>query len=426
MQFRKIILWLLGVSVGAVIIYMSSSWWSRASQQTYRLDAMVRPAKIMVVGNPEKLGSRAFPGRAEPTREVLLSFRVAGPLIDFPVMVGQKVHKGELIARIDPRDYDVYVRDLNSQLKQVEAKLKMMKAGARPEEVKNLEAALEVTQAKLQDARDTFTRVQSLYEKQAISKAEHEKASSGYDVAKAQMESARQNLIVAKSGARTEDVEMMDAQIESIQAKLQSANNALSDTNLRAPFAGIISSKLVENFQTIAAGQPVVMLVDQSQIEVAVDIPEDAIHYRPYVTKVMVSFQTLPGKEYEASIKEVSTVASAQTLAYPVTVIMPNPPESEIYPGMTAEVKFTVKLPEKSKATGLDVPGTAVFQEKNGETLVWVFNPNTQTVSKRKVATGVLTSYGIKITSGLETGEQIVTAGVHFLVEGQKVRVWEK
>lgn len=387
---------------------------------------VVRPVKSMVVGDITKLGSRTFPGRAEPTHEALLSFRVAGPLVEFPVIVGQKVNKGDLIARVDPRDYEVRVRDLNSNLKQAEATLKMMRAGARPEDVRNLEASVEVAKAQMKEVEDNYARIKNLYERKAVSSAEYDKVTAAHDIARAQLETAQQNLIKAKAGARVEDIEAMEAQIESIRAKMEAASYAVSDTSLRAPFAGVISMLLVENYQTVSAGQPIVKLVDHSQIEITVDVPEEAVHYHPYVQKAVCSFQTIPDRTFDAKVKEISTVASPQTLTYPVTVIMPSPSDCEIFPGMTAEVRFIVRLPDNGKiASGFEVPETAVFQDKDGNTAAWLLDMQTMSVRKSLVKVGKMSSHGIIVTSGLNKGDRIVIAGVHFLTEGQKVKLLE-
>ena len=192
---------------------------------------------------------------------------------------------------------------------------------------------------------------------------------------------------------------------------------------MRAPFAGHISAKHVENFQKVRAQQPILSLEDHSHIEITVEVPEEGIHYRNYVKKVTCTFQTIPNKAFPAQVKEVGTVASQQTQTYPVTVIMENPPESDILPGMAAEVRFVVQLPDEPERIGFEVPETAIFADNSGRQYAWVFDRKTSTVRRSEVTAGSPTSHGIAVTSGLTKGEWVVTAGVHYLDDDQKVRL---
>jgi len=383
----------------------------------------VRPVKAVLLGDVTTLGSRSFPGRAKPTREVVLAFRVSGPLIELPVKVGQKVELGQLVARIDPRDYETTVRDLRNLFHEAEVRLGVMKTGARDEDIKSLEAKVQAARATLDNAETNYKRTMVLFEKDVASRDKLDKAVLARDVAAANLEAASQELKKARAGARPEDIEAMAAHIESFRAKLSAARDGLTDTSLRAPFAGHISAKYVDNFQKVRAQQPILSLEDHSHIEVTVEVPEEGIHYRDYIKKVTCTFQTIPNKVFPAQIKEVGTVASQQTQTYPVTVIMEPPPDSDILPGMAAEVRFVAELPDGSERIGFEVPETAIFADNTGRQYAWVFDRKASAVRRREVTAGSPTSHGIRVTSGLTKGEWVITAGVHYLHDDQKVRL---
>lgn len=388
-----------------------------------QVEKRVRPVKTIKLGDSKSIESRTFTGRAEAAREVNLAFRVSGPLISLPVNVGQRVKKGVLIARIDPRDFEINLRSIRNAKKEAMAKLKAMKTGAREEDIKALEAQLASADAKQKEIVQNYKRANKLYKKGIIAEAGYDKALAARDAANAEIEAIRQNLKKAKTGARAEDIEAMEAQIKRLGAQLDAAKAALGDTLLRAPFTGHVAEKYVENYQTVRAQQPIVKLEDHSRIEVTFGVPEELISARKYVTRIVCRFEAFSGKEFEANSKEFSTEASRETGTYPVTVVMDQPDDIEILPGMAAEVQAFAEFPSDSDKIGFEVPPEAIFSDSSGKQFAWVVDEKTFTVHKREVQLGNFTSYGIKVQKGLKIRERIVTAGVHFLREGQKVRL---
>ena len=102
----------------------------------------VRPVKIMVLGESNRNGSRVFPGTVRAEKRAMLSFRVSGPLVQVPALEGQEVRKGQLLAKIDPRDYERAVRNIEARLADLNAQYKAMKS-ARPEDIRRLRETLE-------------------------------------------------------------------------------------------------------------------------------------------------------------------------------------------------------------------------------------------------------------------------------------------
>jgi RND family efflux transporter MFP subunit len=137
-----------------------------------------------------------------------------------------------------------------------------------------------------------------------------------------------------------------------------------------------------------------------------------------------VRFDPFPDHEIDAQIKEIGKEASKATRTYPVTLIMDQPEDVKILPGMAGKATRAVALPGMQDQAGIVIPDTAVFSpDDTGKTFVWVIDEQTKTVSKRDVKAGELLDSGISITAGLKPGEWIATAGVHYLQEGQQVRI---
>jgi len=228
-----------------------------------------------------------------------------------------------------------------------------------------------------------------------------------------------------QSGAvALQQVNDAEARLRASQAEVKIREKALEDSRLVAPHDGTIAATYAENFEQIVAKQPILRLLDTSRIEMIVNVPENAISYVPYVVEINVRFDSYPHKSIPAEFLEISNEATEATRTYKVTLIMDQPDDFQIQPGMSGEVTGRAILPEQRGKTVFEVPITAVFSpEDSQETFVWVIDEQAKTVSRRDVKVGVLTDFGIEITDGLEDGEWIATAGVHRLRDGQEVNI---
>ncbi len=330
-----------------------------------------KPVKALQISGPGALAEGSFPGRAAAAQEANLSFRVSGPLVELSVDVGDEVSAGTVMARIDPNDFQVMVTNTES-----------------------VHAAAEAA----------FRRAEADYNRLISAQREDPGAISqrAVDLGLAVRDEAR-------------------AAVSSANATAQTARDRLSYTGLTAPFDGEVVETYVENFETVIALQPIVRLVDPSNIEMTLSIPENLIGYADYVTNVRVTFDALPGVEVPATISEIGSEASQATRTYPLTIVMDQPDGAEILPGMAGEASIQAQLPETAE-TGVHVPPTALFAGTDTEhSYVWIIDNDV--VTRREVQTGALTTTGVLVTGGLNPGELIVAAGVSVLTEGQSVRV---
>lgn len=339
---------------------------------------VARPVKAIKAGGIGQVSGRSFPGQARATREANLSFRVSGPLITFPVNVGDEVEEGQVLARIDPRDYEVNLNNVRGQLDRAKA---------------------------------TAARAESEYKRELKIFQEDPGATSktAVDRKREQRDSAR-------------------ADIKSLEASVAAAKDQLSYTYLRAPYNGTITATYVENFEDVRAKQAIVRVLDPSRIEMVVNIPENLISNTPYVEKVWVRFDAFPDREIEATIKEVGREASQTTRTYPVTLIMDQPQDITILAGMAGKtVRVQGDFPDQVTSAGIEVPVSATFSpDDSGKTFLWVIDEQTKTVTRREIKIGRLTDRGITVQEGLKAGEWVATAGAHYLREGQQVRILDE
>ena len=332
-----------------------------------------RPVKAMQLSNELKLGQDWFPGRAKAHQQVELSFRVSGPLIARPVNVGDRVKKGKVVARIDPRDFEVKVR--------------------------NVQGRLERAKATMIRAKSDFRRVSNIMREDPGAASE------------------------ALLDQRRGDFQASVAEVRSLEAELDSAKDQLRYTHLKAPFDGTVVATYIESFEDVRAKQRIVRILDSDLIEMIIDIPESMISLSPYVKNILVEFDAFPGRQLPAKIYEIGTEASQTTRTYPVTLIMEQPKDFTILPGMAGKATGEAHPPEEVKAQGFIIPVSSVFTSSEKLTYVWVVDEQTMTVKRREVKTGELRAQGIEIVNGLVEGEWVVTAGVHTLQEGQQASI---
>ncbi len=180
----------------------------------------------------------------------------------------------------------------------------------------------------------------------------------------------------------------------------------------------------VQAYEDVRPREAVARIVDSSRIEMVVDVPENLISLAPQARNIVVVFDAFPEVILHAEIKEIGGEASETTRTYPVTLIMDQPSDVRILPGMAG------KAAAEGRAAGrlayVEIPVAAVFNR--GETdrsYVWVVDESAMTVQPRAVEIGAPSEYGVKILAGLAAGELVVTAGVGRIRDGQTVRVLE-
>lgn len=407
----------------AVLALAGSLLVSGCGEEVVEAEPPVRPVKTIVLGDTAGGGGRSFPGTVRAGERAKLSFRVTGPLVQLPATEGLQVRKGQLLAQIDPRDFQTAVKNIEAQLANLRAQRKAMNQ-ARPEDIRRLEANLSAARAGLLEANANFRRYQRLYENDNVSKAEFDRRRAAREVAEAEVRSAEQSLKVGQMGARVEDIEAMDARIRGLEAQLKKAQDDLADTSLRAPYDGIVAERYVENFEFVQARTPVVSLQNISFMELVAQIPETVIaRYRGRGTEerpeFYATFPSVPDQRIAARPTEFSTEADPVTRTYSVTFRVPQPASGTILAGMTGEIHLEVPSGE---GLGFSVPVSAVFTDANGQSCVWTLDKQTMTPKKAQVEVGEMTGESILLQSGVKEGDTVITAGASFLSEGQKVR----
>ncbi|MBY5931478.1 efflux RND transporter periplasmic adaptor subunit [Tateyamaria omphalii] len=384
-------------------------------------DAVPRPAKVVTLQATDNIVSRTYPATVLPSREIELSFKVSGQVIDLPIRAASQVSAGDVIAQIDPRDFENQIRQLQSQRAQSEAQLEALRAGAREEEIIALEANVASAQAQVDQTREALSRAEQLLERGVSTRAQVEAAQAEARVAEANLRAQQEQLRIGQVGGRPEDIAAAEAGLEAIDAQVKIARDALADATLTAPFDGIVARRDIENFTNVQAGQPIALLQGLDVVHLAFDIPgpdvSDLAQNGPDQIANIAIFDALPGQEFDAEMVEFSVQADSATQTYRGRVAVTVPEESFILPGMIANV---IASTEGAKAQ-IRAPISAVAAASDGAPFVWLVEEGGQ-VSAQPITLGEANGARVVVTEGLSDGDTIVAAGVSEIIEGMTIR----
>ncbi len=319
--------------------------------------APVRPVKLIEIGAASNERSNRYPAVIDATDLSELSFQVGGQITELPVNEAQEIGAGDLLARLDQRNFQ-----------------------------NNLASAM----ATFENAEEEFQRATRLAEQDAIAQSVLEQRRSQRDVARAQ---------------------------------LDSAEKALSDSELRAPFSGVVAAVPVRRLQTVSAGTLIATVIGRGSLDAIINLPASIVAQANtrQTPGAAILLEAVPGRQIVATFKEANLVADATSQTYAVTFSFAPPEDMLVLPGMNATVVLT-SFGDGGRAAAA-VPLAAVQSDGNGQ-YVWLVDGATMTVSRRAVAIEEGIGETVVVTAGLSIGDQIVGAGGAYLAEGLKVRPW--
>lgn len=434
---RFIIIIAAAAVIGAALFFFLNG----RNEKAAVIERVARPVKSTVLDFQVSGNERVFPGEVKAAQRVDIAFRVSGQLQQLPIMRGQSIEKGQLIAKLDPRDFDSQVRNAKAAYDGAVAQLASMRVG-RKEDILALQASLSSAKARQTEAKATFDRIKNLFEKQAVSKSQYDEAKAAYDVSNANVKSAQQELTKAQAGARPEEIAAQEASISGLESQLKKATDALADTELRAPFSGVVGELYVDNYQSVNADQTIAVLQNFSFLDVTIQVPGNLILSAQQNSAKNASavkddsntlaahalFSSLPGVKLPLVFKEVSTKADQQTQTYATTFTLKQPENVTVLPGMVADVVLSIRSGSGDKnSSGFAVAPGAVVAGKDDTHYVWLLTPdgNEFTATKLPVVIARYTDNEVVIIGKLKTGDRIATAGTNYLQENDRVTLYE-
>lgn len=331
----------------------------------------VRAVRTLTVAAQSAGGSYEYAGEVRARTESRLSFRVGGKMLRRAVDLGDSVKAGQVLAQLDPQD------------------LRLGQDASR--------AAVAVAQAGFDQNAADFKRYKDLHDQGFIGAAELERRESAVKTARAQLEQAK-----AQAGVQ---------------------GNQAGYSTLVADASGVVTGVDLEPGMVAASGTPVLRLAHDGPRDVVFAVPEDKVDMIKALAAQSGRFKVrlwgATGEPLAATIREISAAADPVTRTFLVKADIGNGATSGIRLGQTASV--LVELPQTPGVTKLPL---SALREEQGRSSVWLVDSKLMTVSSQAVKLGGADGNEAVITSGLTPGQIVVTAGVHVLSPGQKVKFY--
>ncbi len=341
---------------------------------------VIHSVKFEEVGATSGSRIRQISGVLESSNRSELSFQVSGQVEEVLVNLGDRVTQGQVLASLSTKDYQLTLSSRQAKLRNA--------------------------RANLSEKQEDYNRKNSLLKKGFTS-------ATVVDQARTALAAARTDVDVARSDLRNAELDM-------------------SRTTLKSPFDGKISSREVEPFTEIKAGQTLFELQGENSLKARVLVPETLIREVSYGQPVDVEFPTLPDTVQKGVVSEVGFQVSTGN-AYPVRIdLLEN--NDQLLPGMTAKVSFLFGDAQSEQPvyliplSAIDIRSASSDKAKTADNEpipIFVFNPETSTAERRMVKTRDIRRNKLEVVEGLKAGEKVIIAGVAFLQDGQKVQLWQ-
>jgi len=352
----------------AVLAIVAATLLSSCQRAQEQVAAEIRPVRAMTVAKGAGGGAFTLTGTVQAQSEVNQSFRIDGRLLERAVGVGDVVRPGQLIARLDPQNEESGLLSARAQL-----------TG---------------TQARLVEAQNNFTRMRDLVVENAVSRASFDQAEAGLKTAQAQVESA--------------------------QSQVTLATNRLGYTRLVSSVAGVVTVQGAEPGEVVGAGRMIVQVAREGARDAVLDVParvKDAVTANP---DIVVSLTADPKVTAKGAVREVAPRADPVTGTFRVRIRLIDPPAAM---RLGTTVSGRINLPAAATAA-IEIPPSAVTRSDR-QASVWVVDPKTGIVASRAIEIRASDPTRVEVSYGLLPGDVVVTAGVHALRSGQKVRLLE-
>ncbi|MFA7330596.1 MAG: efflux RND transporter periplasmic adaptor subunit [Candidatus Delongbacteria bacterium] len=245
--------------------------------------------------------------------EIDVASKIPGRVDCVLVQEGQWVERGRLLAVIRSDEIEARVEQARGLLEAAEARLRMARSGARPEEIRAMASQLESARAQFELAEKTWSRVQAVYADSVISTQERDEVEFKYRAAREQLETGRAKLDLVRKGARDEEIEAARALAHQAANALAEAQAYQRETRLTAPRAGRVHSLVLDAGELAATGVPVVTLVDTTDVWVVLQLREDQLQGAAGGRRVTGSLPALGGRRAEFEVTRVAVLADFAT-----------------------------------------------------------------------------------------------------------------
>lgn len=363
--------------------------------------------------------TRTYTGEIAALRASDLGFERSGQLVSVLVQEGDRVSAGDPLAQLDISNLQTQRQQLEADKARALAQLAELEAGPRTEDIAAAEAAVRQVEQDLALQQTQRERREYLYEEGAISRDELDEFAYSQGSLQAQLDQARSNLEELQNGTRPEQVRAQQAVVQQLEAAIADVDVNIRKSTLRSPFAGVVSSREVDEGTVVGAGQSVIRLVEDAAPKARIGMPTTtASELRPGDTQTV----TLNGDRYEATVTAVLPEVDPETRTQIVVLQLDRAAVPIINPGQTVRAEISETVPTQ----GIWLPTSALAQDIRGLWSAYLVVPADDGGSNYEVRSESVEilhqeSNRALVQGTLQAGDRVVVNGVHRLVPGQRV-----
>jgi cobalt-zinc-cadmium efflux system membrane fusion protein len=348
-------------------------------------------------------------GTVRAIREAAVGAKVSGPVTRIPLEIelGATVEQGTLLAEIDPTSFRIEVDRQKALVARAEADVR-----SKEVDIARQNTLIRLSREKLRLTRAEHERLINLLEKNLIARQDVERAELSVHQAEEEVERAESGLREAQA-----QLSAAKADLASAEAELARAREALADTQVRAPFSGVVSEKQITLGEQVGTGTVLFRLADLTSIKLLVRIPADDIDFLRQGRPAEVVASGLP-EPFQGRVEHIGPRADEETRTFPAEIVVKNQGPKRLLPGMFARAY----IPVHTYPEAILIPRSSVVTEAE-KPVAFVADENQGTARSRAIT--IARTFGSRhlIRGGLQSGDLLVVAGQRLLRDGAAIRI---
>jgi len=292
-------------------------------------------------------------GNIEATN-IIVSSQVSGKVLQILKDEGDNIIKGDTVIIIDPETYKLKLDEAIAAKDLAQAQFNLVKTGARKEDIIQADESLRQAQVSFDLAEKDKQRMENLYESKSITKKQFDDAVANFDIAKAKLNSSKENLQKVKNLSRPEEIKQSEANLNRALANVNIYQKNLNDCYVTSPSSGFITKKFVETGETAGMMSSLFQVADLNSVELAIYVSETELGKVKLGQKSEINVDTYPDKSFDGTViyispqaeftpKNIQTKDERTKLVFQVKIKINNP-DFELKDGMPADATIITKL----------------------------------------------------------------------------------
>lgn len=351
-----------------------------------------------------------------PIAQSAITPKINAPVKKFYVNRGQKVKKGQLLAKLESRDLSAAAMDNKGAFEQAEAQYQTSIGATLPEEIQKAELSVQTAKQELDAQQKLYSSREDLYKQGALPRKDLDAAGVSLAQAKSAYNIARKHLDALNAVGKQQQLKSAGGQLESAKGRMLASEAQLSYSEIRSPIDGVVTDRPLYPGEMANTSTPLLTVMDVSQVIAKAHVPQLEATLLHKGDKARL---TLPGldKTIPGTVTLVSPALDPNSTTVEIWVQAANP-NHELRPGMTAQLSITAE----TVPGALVVPASALLNAEGAKAQVMVINGQ-HLARSRDVRVGIQTPEEVQILSGLQAGEEVVSQGAYGLPDQTPVRI---